>query len=87
MSTTLTVVMISQVSTYVKLIKLYTLVMYSSLCANYTSIKLLFKKRKRASLIVQWLRIRLPMQGTRVRAVVWEDPTCRRAMKPVGYNY
>ena len=30
-----------------------------------------------ASLVAQWLRIRLPMQGTRVQALVWEDPTCR----------
>ena len=29
-----------------------------------------------AFLVVQWLRICLPMQGTRVRALVWEDPTC-----------
>ena len=29
----------------------------------------------RASLVAQWLRICLPMQGTRVRALVWEDPT------------
>ena len=40
-----------------------------------------------ASLVVQWLRICLPMQGTRVRALVWEDPTCRRATKPVSHNY
>ena len=39
------------------------------------------------SLVVQWLRIRLPMQGTRVRALVQEDPTCRRATKPVRHNY
>ena len=39
-----------------------------------------------ASLVVQWLRICLPMQGTRVRALVQEDPTCRVASKPVGYN-
>ena len=32
-------------------------------------------------LVAQWLRIHLPMQGTRVRAPVWEDPTCRRATK------
>ncbi|XP_059773337.1 uncharacterized protein LOC132362587 isoform X3 [Balaenoptera ricei] len=25
--------------------------------------------------------------GTRVRALVWEDPTCRRATKPVSHNY
>ena len=39
------------------------------------------------SLVVQWLRIRLPMQGTRVRALVREDPTCRGATKPVSHNY
>ena len=27
------------------------------------------------------------MQGTRVRALLWEDPTCRRATKPVRHNY
>ena len=34
---------------------------------------------KGASLVAQWLRVCLPMQGTRVRALVWEDPTCRGA--------
>ena len=38
------------------------------------------------SLVAQWLRIRLPMQGTRVRALVWEDPTCRGAAGPVSHN-
>ena len=27
------------------------------------------------------------MQGTRVRALVGEDPTCRGATKPVHHNY
>ena len=27
------------------------------------------------------------MQGTRVRPLVWEDPTCRRATKPGRHNY
>ena len=40
-----------------------------------------------ASLVAQWLGIRLPMQGTRVRALVWEDPTCRGATRPVSHNY
>ena len=40
-----------------------------------------------ASLVVQWLRICLPMQGTWVRALVWEDPTCRGATGPVSHNY
>ncbi|KAJ8779538.1 hypothetical protein J1605_012422, partial [Eschrichtius robustus] len=42
---------------------------------------------KRTSLVAQWLRIRLPMQGTRVRALVREDPTCRGATKPMRHNY
>ena len=42
---------------------------------------------ERASLVAQWLRICLPMQGTRVRALVWEDPTCRGATGPVSHNY
>ena len=40
-----------------------------------------------ASLVVQWLRICLLMQGTRVRALVWEDPTCCGAIRPVSHNY
>ena len=40
------------------------------------------KQTQRASLVAQWLRICLPMQGTRVRALVWEDPTCRGAAGP-----
>ena len=40
----------------------------------------------RASLVAQWLRVRLPMQGTRVRALVWEDPTCRGTTGPVSHN-
>ena len=40
-----------------------------------------------ASLVAQRLRICLLMQGTRVRALVWEDPTCRGATRPVSHNY
>ena len=43
--------------------------------------------KREASLVAQWSRIRLPMQGTRVRALVREDPTCHRATKPVHHNY
>ena len=38
-------------------------------------------------LVAQWLRIRLPMQGTRVWALVREGPTCRGATKPVRHDY
>ena len=44
-------------------------------------------KDTRASLVVQWLRICLPIQGTRVWALIREDPTCRGATKPVHHNY
>ena len=39
------------------------------------------------SLVVQWLRIRLPRQGTRVQSQVQEDPTCGGATKPVHHSY
>ena len=39
------------------------------------------------SLVAQWLRICLPLQGTWVQSLVWEDPTCRRATKPMHHNY
>ena len=40
-----------------------------------------------ASLVAQWLGIGLPMQGTRVWALVQEDPTYRGAAKPMHHNY
>ena len=54
--------------------------------ARETKIK---KTQACASLVAQWLRIHLPMQGTRVRALVREDPnpTCRGATKPVHHNF
>ena len=45
------------------------------------------KQLSGASLLAQWLRICLPMQGTRVQTLVWEDPTCRGATGPVSHNY
>ena len=51
---------------------------------SYSSIK---KSVDGTSLVSQWLTIRLPMQGTRVRALVREDPTCCGATKPVCHNY
>ena len=62
-----------------------------SLASNVSSAeveKLTMKSKHllRASLVAQWLRIHLPMQGTWVQALVQEDPTCRGATKPVHYN-
>ena len=36
-----------------------------------------------------WLkeRIRLPMQETWVQSLIWEDPTCHGAIKPMCHNY
>ena len=39
------------------------------------------------SLVAQWLRIHLPVQGTWVQALVQEIPTCLGATKPVCHNY
>ena len=41
----------------------------------------------RTSLVVQWLIICLPVQGTPVPSLVHEDPTCHGATKPVFPNY
>ena len=45
------------------------------------------KKCIGVSKVAQWLRIFLPMQGTWVRALVWEDPTSCGATKPVHHDY
>ena len=38
----------------------------------------------RTSIVVQWLRICLPMQGTWVQSLLWEDSTCSEAIKPMS---
>ena len=58
-----------------------------SLSCDKPSWKRIFKNEcVGASLVAQWLRICLLMQGTRVRALVWEDPTCHGAAGPVSHN-
>ena len=39
------------------------------------------------SLVVQWLKICLPIQGTWVRSLVWEDLTCLRPARTMRHNY
>ena len=39
------------------------------------------------SLAVQWLRIHLLMQGTRVRSLIREDSTGHRATESMCHNY
>ena len=63
-------------------------IMSTYLMALETFRLLLFVRKQclGASLVAQWLGICLPMQGTRVRALVWEDPTCHGATRPVSHN-
>ena len=66
----------------------FTLWLLHSLITRVTNKFTLFKNTQvGASLVAQWLRICLPMQGTRVRALVWEDPTCRGATRPASHSY
>ena len=60
-----------------KMWHIYTMEYYSAIKRNKIG----------ASLVAQLLGVCLPMQGTRVRALVWEDPTCRGATGAVGHNY
>ena len=55
--------------------------------ANKTFVNSNIKMVLGASLVVHWLGVCLPMRGTRVRALVWEDPICRGATGPVSHNY
>ena len=45
------------------------------------------KKHQGFPLVAKWFRICLPMQGTWVRGLVREDPTCGGATKAVHHNY
>ena len=40
----------------------------------------------RASLVVQWLRLQLPMKGTWVQSLTGEDPTCCGATEPTCHS-
>ena len=45
------------------------------------------KTQRRTSLVVQWLNVCLPMQGSQVRSLVQEDSTCLGATRPMCHNY
>ena len=45
------------------------------------------KKRGGTSLVVQWLRIHLPIQGTQVQFLIWEDSISHRGAKAMSHNY
>ena len=39
------------------------------------------------NLVAQWLSIHLPVQETWIQSLIWEDPTCLGATKPMCHNY
>ena len=58
-----------------------------SLMGIYPEKTIIQKETCGTSQVAQWLRICQPMQGTWVRALVQEDPTCHGTTKPVCHNY
>ena len=48
---------------------------------------MLWRKQSGTSLVIQWLRICLPKQGTQVQSLVQEDSMCHGAPKPMPYSY
>ena len=64
--------------------KIYKHLIHLNIKKTNSSIK---KWQKGTSLVAQWLRICLPVQGTQVQALVRGDPTCHGATKPVRHNY
>ena len=69
----------------------YVLCMFYS-AFNFTSAHVNFLKNNKnnvlwTSPVVPWLRICLPMQGTRVCSLVRQDHTCCSPLKPVCHNY
>jgi len=48
---------------------------------------LLLKYLEWTSLVVQWLRILLPMLRTQVKSLVRDNPTRCGATRPVSHNY
>ena len=65
----------------------YVVCLWCSYSRSAGKLKIPSKWHWRTSLVVQWLRIRLPMQRTWLQALVQEDPTCHGATKPVNHNY
>ena len=62
-------------------------IIYCSDLRSKTTLFYSFKTYTRGtSLVAQWLGIHLPTQGTWVRALIRQDPTCRGATKPVRHN-
>ena len=57
-------------------------------CQMVCHSKIFFKNLEcGTSLVAQWMGVHLPVQGTQVWSLVWEDPTCWGATKPTHHNY
>ena len=59
-------------------------------CPEWSSnLSILWSKCKLSwtSVVAQWIKVYLPMQGTEVWSLVLEDPTCHRATKLLHHNY
>ena len=61
------------------LFKMFLLCSSWVLCMHSEFLKTLHSE---ASLVVQWIRIRQPMQGAQVRSLVREDSTCCETVGP-----
>ena len=46
-----------------------------------------YKEQTQSSLVVQWLRLLLIMQGTWVQSLVQENSTCFEATESMDHNY
>ena len=72
---------------FILYVKVCTVVPFVIIFNNITWVVCFINIELWASLVAQWLRICLLMQGTRVRALVGEDPTCHGASRPMSHNY
>ena len=59
----------------------------SSLCFTSIASFKLSKNLMRASLVAQWVRICLPMQGTRIDSWSVKIPHATEQLKPVSHNF
>ena len=50
----------------------------------HTMYNLLLRQKPQTSLVVQWLRIRLPVQGTQVQSLLQEAPTWAHVPQPLS---
>ena len=59
-------------------------------CSTYSKVCMALMLKQLTSwtsLVVQWLKIHLPMQGTWAQSLVHKDSTYLRATKPMRHNY